>query len=92
MIGRPGEDSEVPGEVAAQVQEKAPEAPDFNEGVRESAEIIANVDKGFEHYIKYFRNDLPVTAVTRVEKGHHGEYGWGFISNRDDTDADWQGQ
>jgi hypothetical protein len=28
-------------------------------------------------YIKYFRNELPVTTAVRVEKGHHGEYGWG---------------
>jgi hypothetical protein len=29
------------------------------------------------HFIKYFRNELPVTAAVRVEKGHHGDYGWG---------------
>jgi hypothetical protein len=38
---------------------------------------VANVDQGFEHYIRHFRNDLPVTAAMRVEKGYHGEYGWG---------------
>jgi hypothetical protein len=31
----------------------------------------------FAHYIERFRNDFPVTAVIRVEKGHQGEYGWG---------------
>jgi hypothetical protein len=77
MMGRPGENIEVPGEVAAQIQENAPVGPGFNEGIRESAEIVANVDKMFEHYIKHFRNDLPVMAAMRVEKGHHGEYGWG---------------
>jgi hypothetical protein len=38
---------------------------------------VANVDKGFEHYIKHFRKEIPVTASIRIEKGHHGEYGWG---------------
>jgi hypothetical protein len=77
MMGRPGENIAVPGDVAAQIQENAPVAPGFNEGVRESADIVANVDKGFEHYIKYFRDDLPVTAAMRVEKGYHSENGWG---------------
>jgi hypothetical protein len=77
MMGRPGENIDVPGDVAAQIQQNAPVAPGFNEGIRESAEIVANVDKGFEHYIKHFRNDLPVTAAMWVEKGHHGEFGWG---------------
>jgi hypothetical protein len=41
------------------------------------SEIVANVDKGFQHYVKCFRDELPVTAAVRVEKGHHGEHGWG---------------
>jgi hypothetical protein len=77
MTGKPEEIINVPEDVAARIQENAPAVPGFNEGIRESAEIVANVDKGFEHYIKYFRNYLPVTAAMRVEKGHHGEYGWG---------------
>jgi hypothetical protein len=64
-------------EVAVKVLEKCPVGPGFNEALRESSEIVANVDKGFQHYVKYFRNELPVTAAVRVEKGHHGEYGWG---------------
>jgi hypothetical protein len=52
-------------------------AREFNEGIRESAEIVANVDKGFMHYLKYFRNDLEVTAPIRIESGTHGEYGGG---------------
>jgi hypothetical protein len=35
MMGRPGEDIAVPDEVAAQIQENAPEVPGFNEAVRE---------------------------------------------------------
>jgi hypothetical protein len=64
-------------EVAVQPLENPPVAPGFNEALRESSEIVANVDKGFQHYIKYFRDELPVTAALRVEKGHHGDYGWG---------------
>jgi hypothetical protein len=76
-MGAPGENLEIPEEVAAQVQENPASIEEFNEGVRESAEIVANVDKGFVRYISSFRNDLPVTAVIRAEKGHQGEYGWG---------------
>jgi hypothetical protein len=64
-------------EVAVQVLERNPTVPGFNEQLRESSEIVAKVDKGFRHYIKYFRSELPVTAAIRVEKGHHGDYGWG---------------
>jgi hypothetical protein len=77
MMGRPEEIAEVPGDVAARIQEDLPVVSGFNEGIRESAEIVANVDKGFEHCIGKFRNDLLVTATMRVEKGHHREYGWG---------------
>jgi hypothetical protein len=61
----------------AQVGENPPVARDFNEGIRESGEIVANVDEWLVHYIQQSRNDFPVTATIRVEKGHHGEYGWG---------------
>jgi hypothetical protein len=36
---------------------------------------MANVDRGFTHHLKYFRNDLGVTASIRIESGRHGEYG-----------------
>jgi hypothetical protein len=52
-------------------------AAEFNEGIRESGERAANVDKGFMHYLKYYRNNLEVTASIRIESGRHGEYGWG---------------
>jgi hypothetical protein len=77
VMGRAGETIDLPGEVAVQVLEKQPVAPGFNEALRESSEIVANVDTGFHHYIKFFRNELPVSAAVGVEKGHHGEYGWG---------------
>jgi hypothetical protein len=77
VMGRSGKDIGIPEDVAAEIQENAPEAVGFNEAVRESTEITANVDKGFEHYIKYFRDDLRVTTEVSVEAGHHGEYGWG---------------
>jgi hypothetical protein len=66
-------------EVAVQIStmENPPVVPGFNEALRESSEIVANVDKGFRQYIKYFRDELPVTAAVRVEKGHHGDCGWG---------------
>jgi hypothetical protein len=76
-MGKPEEKFEVPADVMAQVQGNPSEIPEFNEGIRNSAEIVANVDKGFVHYIERFRNDFPVTAAIRVDKGHHGEYGWG---------------
>jgi hypothetical protein len=34
-------------EVAVQVLERCPDVPGFNEVLRESSEIVANVDKGF---------------------------------------------
>jgi hypothetical protein len=67
-MGKPGEDIKVPDEVMAQV---------FNEGIRDNAEIVASVDKRFVHFIERFRNEMPVTASIRIEKGHHGEYGRG---------------
>jgi hypothetical protein len=77
LMVREGESAEVAEEVAVQILEKQPVAPGFNEALRESSEMVANVDKGFQHYIKFFSDELPVTAAVRVEKGHHGEYGWG---------------
>jgi hypothetical protein len=77
MMGRLVENVGVPEDVAEKIQDKAPDAPGLNEAVRESAEIVANVDKGFVHYISKFRNDLPVSAAIGIEKGHHSEYGWG---------------
>jgi hypothetical protein len=73
---REGESPEIAEEVAVQIWERNPTVPGFSEQLRESSEIVANVDKGFRHYIKYFRSELPVTAAIRVEKGHHGDYGW----------------
>jgi hypothetical protein len=64
-------------EVAVQEWKRNPTVLGFNEQLRGCSEIVANVDKGFRHYIKYFRSELPVTAAIRVEKGHHGDYGWG---------------
>jgi hypothetical protein len=29
------------------------------------------------HYLKYFRNDREVMASIRIERGRHGEFGWG---------------
>jgi hypothetical protein len=73
-MGRPEEKIDLPDDVA-QVQGSPPNIPEFNERIRESAEIIANLDKGFVHYIEKFRQNIPVSAVIRVEKGYHGEYG-----------------
>jgi hypothetical protein len=76
-MGRQGEEVTVPEEIALALIGSAEGAAEFNEGIRESAEIVANVDKGFKNYLKHFRNDLEVTASIRIEKGRHGEYGWG---------------
>jgi hypothetical protein len=45
-------------EVAVQIStmENPPVVPEFNEALRESPEIVANLDKGFSQYIKYFRD------------------------------------
>jgi hypothetical protein len=75
--GIPGEGLTLPEEVAAQLVGTGEGAAEFNEGIRESSEIVANVDKGFSHYLKCFRSDQEVTASIRVEQGRHGEYGWG---------------
>jgi hypothetical protein len=83
-MGRPEEKIDLPDEVA-QDQGSPPNIPDFNDGIRESAEIVANVDKGFVHYIKRFRVDIPVSAVIRVEEGYHGEYG--TLANRPEEEA-----
>jgi hypothetical protein len=79
IMVREGESPVWSEEVAVQERtaENPPVVPGFNEALRESSEIVANVDKGFQHYIKFFRDELPVTAAIRVEKGHHGDYGWG---------------
>jgi hypothetical protein len=76
-MGKPGEYIGAPDEVVAEIQGNPTGIPGFNEGLRESAEIVVNVDKGFVHFIEQFRNDRAVTASRRVEKGHQGEYGWG---------------
>jgi hypothetical protein len=76
---REGENPVWSEEATVQVStaENPPVVPGFNEALWESSEIVANVDKGSQHYIKFFRDELPVTAAIRVEKGHHGDYGWG---------------
>jgi hypothetical protein len=71
------EEVKVPDEVLAEVKGGAIDAQAFNEGVRESALVVANVDKGFTHCIKHFRNDREVIASIQGEQGRHGEYGWG---------------
>jgi hypothetical protein len=76
-MGAPEENIEIPDEVAAQVQGETTNAREFNEQVRESGEIVANVDKGFVRCVSQFRDDLPATEVIRAEKGHQGEFGWG---------------
>jgi hypothetical protein len=76
-MGKPGEDISVPDEVMAEIQGNPTGRPGFNEGIRERAEIVASADKGFVHFIEQFKKDTGVTASIRVEKGHHGEYGWG---------------
>jgi hypothetical protein len=48
MMIREGESAEVIEEVAVQILEKQPVVPGFNEALRESSEIVANVDKGFQ--------------------------------------------
>jgi hypothetical protein len=64
---------------------------------------VANVDKGFVHFVKHFRNDREVTAAIQVSEGRHGEYGWGVyfeqgrhrsilagtVANRPDEEA-WE--
>jgi hypothetical protein len=77
VMGRPGEQIVPPMDVTAKLVESSDDARQFNEGIRGSAEIVANADKGFGHYLKYFRADRPVTAAVRVESGKHSEYGWG---------------
>jgi hypothetical protein len=77
VIGRPGEQITPPVEVTANFVGVKSDARSFNEGIRDSAEITANADKGFGHHLKYFKPDRTVTAAVRVEAGQHGEYGWG---------------
>jgi hypothetical protein len=76
-MGKPGEDITLPAEIATILVGSADGAAEFDEGIRESSEMVASVDKGFMQYIKYFRNDREVTASIRIESGRHGEYGWG---------------
>jgi hypothetical protein len=47
VMARGGEEPKLSQEVAVQLQEKQPVVPGFNEALRESSEIVANVDKGF---------------------------------------------
>jgi hypothetical protein len=53
---REGETAVMAEEVAVQIWERKPDVPGFNEQLRESSEIVAIVDKGFRHYIKYFKS------------------------------------
>jgi hypothetical protein len=43
--------------------------------IREYAQEVQNVDKGFAHYLKYFRDDREVRAPIQVEAGKFGEVG-----------------
>jgi hypothetical protein len=56
-MGKAGENLLVLAEAGAKILEEEPVEAGFNEAVRESTEITANVDKGFDHYIKCFRHD-----------------------------------
>jgi hypothetical protein len=58
---------------------KEEEMRDYNQGVGESAQITQNVDKGFVHYLKYFKNDKEVVASMQIEQGHQGDFGWGVF-------------
>jgi hypothetical protein len=78
---RQGEEVGVPDEVLAKVEDVSG-AREFNEGIRESAEVVADVDRWFTHLIKHFRNGQEVAASIQVEQGRHGEYGWGYTSNK----------
>jgi hypothetical protein len=52
------------------------EVREYNQRLRESAQIVQNVDKGFAHHVKYFRKDSQVSAMMQIEQGRFGEYGW----------------
>jgi hypothetical protein len=90
VMGTPGEQITPPLEVTAKLTVNEGDNKQFNEGIRECAEIAANADKGFGHYVRYFRSERPVTAAVRVEAGKHGKYGWGSTSNKDDIGWYWQ--
>jgi hypothetical protein len=77
VLGKPGENITPPVEVTASLIGPTDGAREFNEGIRDSAEIAANADKGFVHYLKYFRQDQPVSAAIRVEAVRQGEHVWG---------------
>jgi hypothetical protein len=65
-MARPGEEPRIPEKVLLQL--------------RESAQIVQNVDKGFVHYLTYFRHDREeVAASMQIEEGHLGEVGWGVF-------------
>jgi hypothetical protein len=71
-MGKPGEELEIPDDVVARVQGELPGISEFNEGIRESAEIVANVHKGFVHYIERLRvcllSSSPVGVVPSPRK------------------------
>jgi hypothetical protein len=90
VMGRPGEQITPPSEITAKLVESADDARQFNEGIRDSAEIAANADKGFRHYLKYFRADRPVTAAVRVETGNTESMAGVFTLNRDGVGWSWR--
>jgi hypothetical protein len=75
-----GEEPRIPEEVLLQQPNiQSEEAREYNQGLRESRQIVQNVDKGFAHYIKYFRQDQEVVASMQIERGRFGEVGWGVF-------------
>jgi hypothetical protein len=51
----------------------------YNQELRDSAQLTQNVDKGFTHYLKYFKNNQKVAALMPISRGYQGEYGWGIF-------------
>jgi hypothetical protein len=76
-MARPGERPQVLEIVALPRPEISKEQIGaFNEQVRESALGTQNVDKGFAHYVSYFKPTELVYAAIQGEQGPQGEYGW----------------
>jgi hypothetical protein len=79
-MAREGEITMVPPEAVLQRPQLSDEqVRDSNCYIRECAQEVQNIDKGFAHYLKYFRLDREVRASIQIEKGHFGEVGWGVL-------------
>jgi hypothetical protein len=48
----------------------------YNQELRDSAQLTQNVDKGFTHYLKYFRADQKVSGSMQISQGYQSEYSW----------------